>query len=183
MLVEVLAGVQFGLTCAFHYLFPPISNGLELILALMELSWLRSGDDAAKRLTHFWVEIFSLVFGLGVATGIVLKFEFGTNWASYSRYVGDIFGSVPAAKGVFAFFLKSGFLAILVFGWHMVSLKSTSSPPAWSRWVPHSARCGSSSRILNQGRARRARAVIGRYRLSWRSCPSASWETAAVDRA
>lgn len=119
----MLARIQFGLTCAFHYLFPPISIGLGLILVIMEGLWLRTGDEAVKRMTHFWVKIFALVFGLGVATGIVLEFEFGTNWATYSRYVGDIFGSALAAEGVFAFFLESGFLAILVFGWHKVSPK------------------------------------------------------------
>jgi cytochrome d ubiquinol oxidase subunit I len=74
-------------------------------------------------MTRFWVSIFGLIFGIGVATGIVLEFEFGTNWATYSRYVGDIFGSALAAEGIFAFFLESGFLAILVFGWNKVSPK------------------------------------------------------------
>jgi len=123
MSTEVLARFQFGLTCAFHYLFPPISIGLGLILVIMEAMWIRTGNEAIKRLCHFWVKIFSLVFGLGVATGIVLEFEFGTNWASYSRFVGDIFGSALAAEGVFAFFLESGFLAVLVFGWNKVSPK------------------------------------------------------------
>jgi cytochrome d ubiquinol oxidase subunit I len=93
------------------------------MLVVMEGTWLRTGNDLYKRMAHFWVRIFSLIFGLGVATGIVLEFEFGTNWATYSRYVGDIFGSALAAEGVFAFFLESGFLAILVFGWHKVSPK------------------------------------------------------------
>ncbi|RYG36948.1 cytochrome ubiquinol oxidase subunit I [bacterium] len=121
MSVEILARIQFGLTCAFHYLFPPLSIGLGLMLVIMEGMWLKTGDEAIKRMTHFWVKIFALIFGLGVATGIVLEFEFGTNWASYSRYVGDIFGSALAAEGIFAFFLESGFLALLVFGWHKVS--------------------------------------------------------------
>jgi cytochrome d ubiquinol oxidase subunit I len=123
MSTEVLARIQFGLTSSFHYLFPPISIGLGLILVIMEGMWLKTGDEAMKRMAHFWVKIFALVFGLGVATGIVLEFEFGTNWASYSRYVGDIFGSALAAEGVFAFFLESGFLALLVFGWDKVSPK------------------------------------------------------------
>lgn len=121
MSTEVLARIQFALTCAFHYLFPPLSIGLGLILVIMEAMWLRTKDDAIKRMTRFWVHVFSLIFGLGVATGIVLEFEFGTNWATYSRYVGDIFGSALAAEGVFAFFLESGFLALLVFGWDKVS--------------------------------------------------------------
>lgn len=123
MNVEILARAQFALTCIFHYLFPPISIGLGLMLVGMEGMWLRTGNEMYKRMAHFWVKVFSLVFGIGVATGIVLEFEFGTNWATYSRYVGDIFGSALAAEGVFAFFLESGFLAILVFGWHKVSPK------------------------------------------------------------
>lgn len=123
MSTEVLARVQFALTCAFHYLFPPLSIGLGLILVIMEAIWLKTGNEAVKRMNRFWVQVFSLIFGLGVATGIVLEFEFGTNWATYSRYVGDIFGSALAAEGVFAFFLESGFLALLVFGWDKVSPK------------------------------------------------------------
>lgn len=123
MSTEILARLQFAFTTMFHYLFPPISIGLGLMLVGMEAQWLRTGNEMYKRMAHFWVKIFSLVFGIGVATGIVLEFEFGTNWAAYSRYVGDIFGSALAAEGVFAFFLESGFLAILVFGWHKVTPK------------------------------------------------------------
>ncbi|RYG48222.1 cytochrome ubiquinol oxidase subunit I, partial [bacterium] len=78
MSVEVLARIQFGITCAFHYLFPPLSIGLGLMLVIMEWMWLRTGNEAIKRMTHFWVKVFALIFGLGVATGIVLEFEFGT---------------------------------------------------------------------------------------------------------
>jgi len=123
MSTEVLARTQFALTCAFHYLFPPLSIGLGLILVIMEGIWLKTRNDDVKKMNRFWVHIFSLIFGLGVATGIVLEFEFGTNWATYARYVGDIFGSALAAEGVFAFFLESGFLALLVFGWDKVSPK------------------------------------------------------------
>ena len=79
MSVEVLARIQFALTCAFHYLFPPLSIGLGLILVIMEGLWLKTGNEEIKRMTHFWVRIFALIFGLGVATGIVLEFQFGTN--------------------------------------------------------------------------------------------------------
>lgn len=120
---ENLARFQFAFTIAFHYLFPPLSIGLGLILVIMEGLYLRTGKEAYKRMTHFWVKIFALIFGIGVASGIVLEFQFGTNWATYSRYVGDIFGSALAAEGVFAFFLESGFLAILVFGWNRVNHK------------------------------------------------------------
>ncbi len=123
MNVEILARLQFAFTTFFHYIFPPISIGLGLMLVVMEGAWLRTGNEMYKRMAHFWVKVFALVFGIGVASGIVLEFEFGTNWATYSRYVGDIFGSALAAEGVFAFFLESGFLAILVFGWHKVTPK------------------------------------------------------------
>jgi cytochrome d ubiquinol oxidase subunit I len=123
MSVEMLARIQFAFTIMFHYIYPPISIGLGLMLVFMEGAYLKTKNPVFQRLTHFWVKIFALVFAIGVATGIVMEFEFGTNWATYSRYVGDIFGSALAAEGVFAFFLESGFLAILVFGWDRVSPK------------------------------------------------------------
>lgn len=123
MSTEILARLQFAFTTMFHYIFPPMSIGLGLMLVIMEGMWLKTGNEMYKRMAHFWVKIFALIFGLGVASGIVLEFEFGTNWATYSRYVGDIFGSALAAEGIFAFFLESGFLAILVFGWHKVTPK------------------------------------------------------------
>ena len=116
-----LSRLQFALTIGFHYLFPPISIGLGLILVIMEGMFLKTGDKAYETMTKFWVKIFAIVFAIGVATGIVMEFQFGTNWAIYSRYVGDIFGSPLAAEGIFAFFLESGFLAILVFGWNRVT--------------------------------------------------------------
>lgn len=118
--VAILARLQFALTIAFHYLFPPISIGLGLLLVFMEGMYLKTKDELYHRMTQFWVKVFGLIFALGVATGIVMEFQFGTNWATYSRYVGDIFGSILAAEGVFAFFLESGFLAILLFGWNKV---------------------------------------------------------------
>ncbi len=123
MNTETLARLQFALTVSFHYLFPPLSIGLGITLVIMEAIWLKTKDQDYKNMARFWVRIFSLIFGLGVATGIVMEFEFGTNWAAYSRYVGDIFGSALAAEGVFAFFLESGFLALLVFGWDRISPK------------------------------------------------------------
>jgi cytochrome d ubiquinol oxidase subunit I len=117
---ELLARIQFGFTAAFHFIYPPISIGLGLILVIMEGAYLKTHDPAYEAMTKFWIRIFALVFAVGVATGIVLEFEFGTNWAAYSRFVGDIFGSALAAEGIFAFFLESGFLALLVFGWNRV---------------------------------------------------------------
>jgi len=116
----MLSRVQFGLTIAFHYLFPPLSIGLGLFLVIAEGTYLKTKNELYHRMTRFWVRIFGLIFALGVATGIVMEFQFGTNWSVYSRYVGDVFGSALAAEGVFAFFLESGFLAILMFGWDKV---------------------------------------------------------------
>lgn len=119
--VEILSRLQFAGTIMFHYLFPPLSIGLGLQLFLTELAFVRSGNPAWEAAARFWTRVFAVNFALGVATGIVMEFEFGTNWAAYSRFVGDIFGSALAAEGIFAFFLESGFLAVLVFGWDRVS--------------------------------------------------------------
>ncbi len=118
--VVLLSRIQFGLTIAFHYIYPPLSIGLGVALVIMEAAWMRTRNPVFLEMTKFWARIFGLIFAIGVATGIVMEFEFGTNWASYSRFVGDVFGSALAAEGVFAFFLESGFLAILLFGWDKV---------------------------------------------------------------
>jgi cytochrome d ubiquinol oxidase subunit I len=123
MNVEILSRLQFGFTAAFHYLYPPLTIGLGLLLVMMEGMWLATRNPLYHNMARFWTKMFGLIFGLGVATGIVLEFEFGTNWATYSRFVGDIFGSALAAEGIFAFFLESGFLAILLFGWDKVGPK------------------------------------------------------------
>ncbi|HVO74955.1 MAG TPA: cytochrome ubiquinol oxidase subunit I [Ignavibacteriaceae bacterium] len=117
---EILARIQFAFTICFHYLYPPLSIGLGVILVLMEGAYIKTKNPLYERMTKFWVKVFALTFALGVATGIVMEFEFGTNWATYSRFVGDVFGSALAAEGIFAFFLESGFLALLVFGWEKV---------------------------------------------------------------
>jgi cytochrome d ubiquinol oxidase subunit I len=117
----LLSRIQFGLTISFHYIFPPLSIGLGVILVLMEALYLKTRNPLFQQMTRFWVRIFGLTFALGVATGVVMEFQFGTNWATYSRFVGDVFGSALAAEGIFAFFLESGFLAILLFGWDKVS--------------------------------------------------------------
>lgn len=116
-----LSRAQFALTVMFHYLFPPLSIGLGAQLVLLEAIYLRTRDPVWERAARFFTRLFAVNFAVGVATGIVMEFEFGTNWATYSRFVGDVFGSALAAEGIFAFFLESGFLAILVFGWDRVS--------------------------------------------------------------
>ncbi len=121
MEVLLLSRLQFALTIAFHYLYPPLSIGLGVLLVVMEGLWLKTGNPVYHQLARFWTKVFALTFAIGVATGIVMEFEFGTNWATYSRFVGDVFGSALAAEGIFAFFLESGFLAVLLFGWDKVS--------------------------------------------------------------
>jgi cytochrome d ubiquinol oxidase subunit I len=121
--VEILARMQFAFTIMFHYIYPPLSIGLGLMLVLIEGFYIKTREPLYLQMAKFWTKVFALTFALGVATGIVMEFEFGTNWSTYSRYVGDVFGSALAAEGVFAFFLESGFLAIVLFGWNRVSPK------------------------------------------------------------
>lgn len=121
--VVTLSRWQFALTIMFHYLFPPLTIGMGVVLVYLEGMFLRTRDALYEQAARFWTKIFALNFAIGVATGIVMEFEFGTNWAMYSRFVGDVFGSALAAEGIFAFFLESGFLAVLVFGWDRVGPK------------------------------------------------------------
>jgi cytochrome d ubiquinol oxidase subunit I len=121
--VVLLSRIQFALTIAFHYIFPPLTIGMGVGLVFLEGQYLRTRKPIFERAAKFWTKIFALNFAIGVASGIVMEFQFGTNWATYSRFVGDVFGSALAAEGIFAFFLESGFLAVLVFGWDRVSPK------------------------------------------------------------
>src|SRR5579875_3777087 len=114
--VVLLSRLQFALTIMFHYLFPPLPIGMGVVLAFPEGRYLWTGNEEYHIAARFWTRIYALNFAMGVATGIVMEFEFGTNWARYSEFVGDVFGSALAAEGIFAFFLESGFLAVLVFG-------------------------------------------------------------------
>lgn len=118
-----LARLQFALTVGFHYLFPPLSIGLAWMIVAYQTRFLKTGDAAYQQLSRFWTRLFAVTFAVGVATGITMEFQFGTNWAAYSRFVGDIFGAPLAAEGVFAFFLESSFLAILLYGENRVSRK------------------------------------------------------------
>jgi cytochrome d ubiquinol oxidase subunit I len=119
--VVLLSRLQFAFTIGFHYLFPPLTIGLGLLMVIMEGTYVVTRNRIYESMAKFWTKIFALIFAIGVASGIVMEFQFGTNWATYSRYVGDIFGAALAAEGIFAFFLESGFLAVLVFGWDRVS--------------------------------------------------------------
>jgi cytochrome d ubiquinol oxidase subunit I len=119
----MLSRLQFAFTIMFHYLFPPLTIGLGGLLVMLEAMFLKTRDPQYEMAAKFWTKVFAVNFAMGVSTGIVMEFQFGTNWSGYSRYVGDVFGSALAAEGIFAFFLESGFLAVLVFGWDKVSAK------------------------------------------------------------
>jgi cytochrome bd ubiquinol oxidase subunit I len=116
MNTELLSRFQFALTVSFHYIYPPISMGLGLMLVIFGILNVRTHDPKWRQLSVFWVKIYGLVFAMGIATGVVQEFEFGMNWAVYSRFVGNIFGSLLAAEGIFAFFLEGGFLGLMLFG-------------------------------------------------------------------
>jgi len=114
---------QFALTAIYHWLFVPLTLGLSFILAFMETLYVRTGDELWKKITKFWMTLFGINFAIGVATGIILEFEFGTNWSNYSWFVGDIFGAPLAVEGILAFFLESTFVAVMFFGWNKVGKK------------------------------------------------------------
>jgi cytochrome d ubiquinol oxidase subunit I len=118
--VMMLSRIQFGFTATFHYLFPPMTIGLSWMIVIIEGLYLKTGNKIYKQMAQFWVRIFSLFFAMGVATGFVLVFAFGNNWSTFSKFVGDVFGTLLAAEGVFAFFLEGGFLGIMLFGWDRV---------------------------------------------------------------
>jgi cytochrome d ubiquinol oxidase subunit I len=114
---------QFALTAIYHWLFVPLTLGLSFIVAMMETIYVRTGKEEWKRMTKFWMTLFGINFAIGVATGIILEFEFGTNWSNYSWFVGDIFGAPLAIEGILAFFLESTFVAVMFFGWNKVGKK------------------------------------------------------------
>ncbi|MDR2039165.1 MAG: cytochrome ubiquinol oxidase subunit I [Bacteroidales bacterium] len=114
---------QFALTAAYHWVFVPLTLGLSFMLAFMETIYVKTGNPEWKRITKFWMTLFGINFAIGVATGLILEFEFGTNWSNYSWFVGDIFGAPLAIEGIFAFFLESTFIAIMFFGWNKISKK------------------------------------------------------------
>lgn len=111
---------QFALTACYHWLFVPLTLGLALIMALMETQYVRTQDDFWKETARFWQKLFGINFAVGVATGLILEFEFGTNWSNYSWFVGDIFGAPLAIEGIVAFFMESTFIAVMFFGWNKV---------------------------------------------------------------
>jgi len=140
-----LSRLQFALTAMYHFLFVPLTLGMAFLLAIMETVYVLSGKQIYKDMTKFWGKLFGINFALGVATGLTMEFQFGTNWSYYSHYVGDIFGAPLAIEGLMAFFLESTFVG-LFFSVGIVWVKfSTWRSPGWLRWAPTSPRCGSSS--------------------------------------
>lgn len=114
---------QFALTAMYHWLFVPLTLGITFIIAIMETLYVKTGNEEWKRITKFWMKLFGINFAIGVATGLILEFEFGTNWSNYSWFVGDIFGAPLAVEGIMAFFMESTFIAVMFFGWNKVSKK------------------------------------------------------------
>jgi cytochrome d ubiquinol oxidase subunit I len=112
---------QFALTAMYHWIFVPLTLGLGFIVAIMESIYVKTNDEFWKKTTKFWMGLFAINFAIGVATGIIMEFEFGTNWANYSWFVGDIFGAPLAVEGILAFFMESTFFAVMFFGWDKVS--------------------------------------------------------------
>lgn len=112
---------QFAMTAIYHYMFVPLTLGLSFLLAVMETQWVRTGKKEWLHATKFWMKLFAINFAIGIATGLILEFEFGTNWSNYSWFVGDIFGAPLAIEGLFAFFLEATFFAVMFFGWNKVS--------------------------------------------------------------
>ena len=112
---------QFALTAMYHWLFVPLTLGLGVIQAIMETLYVKTGKEHWKTTAQFWMKLFGINFAIGVATGLIMEFEFGTNWSNYSWFVGDIFGAPLAIEGIVAFFMEATFIAIMYFGWDKVS--------------------------------------------------------------
>jgi len=115
--------LQFAMTAMYHWIFVPLTLGITFIIAIMETKYVRTGNEEWKRMTKFWMTLFGINFAVGVATGLILEFEFGTNWSNYSWFVGDIFGAPLAIEGILAFFMEATFVAVMFFGWNKVSKK------------------------------------------------------------
>ena len=128
------ARAQFALTAIYHWLFVPLTLGLGLIMSIMETKYYRTGDTFWRKTTQFWQRLFGINFAMGIATGIILEFEFGTNWSNYSWFVGDIFGAPLAIEGIVAFFMESTFVAVMYFGWEKVS-KGFHLASTWLTWL------------------------------------------------
>ena len=121
---DILSRIQFALTAGFHFIFPPITIGFSIFLVIVEFMWIKTNDKKYLIASKFFAKLFAMLFAVGVATGLIMIFQFGTNWATYSQFVGDVFGSPLAIEAVFAFFMESTFLAIVLFGWNKIGKKA-----------------------------------------------------------
>jgi len=161
--VLTLSRLQFAIVAAFHFIFVPLTLGLSILVAYMETKYVRTGDEQYLRMTKFWGKLFLINFAIGIVTGITLEFQFGMNWAEYSKYVGDIFGAPLAIEATVAFFLESTFIGLWVFGWNRVGKKmhalsiwlvaiATNLSALWillaNGWMQHPV-----GYVLNNGRA------------------------------
>lgn len=136
-----LARIQFAFTVSFHIIFPAITIGLASYLAVLEGLWLKTKNPVWRSLYHFWSKIFAVNFGMGVVSGLVMAYQFGTNWSGFSQFAGSITGPLLTYEVLTAFFLEAGFLGVMLFGWNRVGPGLHFSPPAWWRWAlsfPHS---------------------------------------------
>lgn len=136
------ARAQFALTAIYHWLFVPLTLGLAVIMGIAETCYYRTKETFWKDTAKFWQRLFGINFAMGVATGIILEFEFGTNWSNYSWFVGDIFGAPLAIEGILAFFMESTFVAVMYFGWNKVSKGFHLAPPGSQVWEPRSLHGG-----------------------------------------
>src|SRR3989339_586313 len=119
--VVMLSRWQFGLTAMYHFIFVPLTLGLSVLLGIMETVYVMTGREIWKQMTQYWGVLFGINFAMGVATGITMEFQFGTNWAYYAQYVGDVFGAPLAIEGLMAFFLEATFVGLFFFGWQRLS--------------------------------------------------------------
>ena len=130
--------LQFAFTATFHYIFPQLTMGLALLLVILKTLALRTGNEHYDRAARFWARIFGINFALGVVTGIPLEFEFGTNWAIFSRSAGSVIGQTLAMEGIFSFFLESSFLGVLLYGERRLAGSATGRLRSWCGWAPGS---------------------------------------------
>ncbi len=136
-----LARIQFAFTVSFHIIFPAITIGLASYLAVLEGLWLKTKNPVWRSLYHFWSKIFAVNFGMGVVSGLVMAYQFGTNWSGFSQFAGSITGPLLTYEVLTAFFLEAGFLGVMLFGWNRVGPGLHFFAPAWWRWAlsfPHS---------------------------------------------
>jgi cytochrome d ubiquinol oxidase subunit I len=138
-----LSRLQFAITALYHFIFIPLTLGLSILLGIMETVYVMTGKTIWRDMVKFWGVLFGINFAMGVATGVTMEFQFGTNWAYYSHYVGDVFGAPLAIEGLMAFFLEATFVGMFFSPGSGFRKFSISRPPGFWRWEPISRRYGS----------------------------------------